>query len=127
MHKSLQIQIKFVSLTYRNKQKQNNMTTEAKNYHVAKEILNQLGGNRFAVMTGSKNFGAGENKLSMQLTRNRSGANYLTIKLTPMDLYTMEFVSIRAGKRIVKKVVEDVYNDMLTKIFEDITGLYTRL
>tara|TARA_R110000772_G_scaffold9622_6_gene31541 strand:+ start:512 stop:823 length:312 start_codon:yes stop_codon:yes gene_type:complete len=103
------------------------MTTEAKNYHVAKEILNQLGGNRFAMMTGSKNFGASENKLSMQLTRNASGANYLTITLTPMDVYTMEFISVRAGKRTVKKVVENVYNDMLQRMFTDATGLYTRL
>lgn len=103
------------------------MTNEAKNYHVAKEILNQLGGNRFATMTGSKNFGAGEKTLSMKLTRNASGANYLIITLTPLDLYTMEFVSIRGAKRTVKKLVENVYNDMLPKMFEDATGLYTRL
>ena len=44
---------------------------------VAKEILNQLGGNKFIAMTGSKQFVAGENYLAMKLTRNGSGANYL--------------------------------------------------
>lgn len=116
----------FLYLSTKKQTKQNNMTTEAKNYHVAKEILNQLGGNRFCAMTGSNNFGAGENKLSMKLKRNASGANYLIITLTPMDTYTMEFVSVRGAKRTVKKLIENVYCDMLQSMFTDATGLYTK-
>ena len=102
------------------------MTNEAKNYHVAKEILNQLGGNRFCAMTGAKNFGAGQNSLSMKLTKNASGANYLIITLTPMDTYKMEFISIRGAKRTVKKELNNIYNDQLQTMFTDVTGLYTK-
>lgn len=94
---------------------------------IAKEILNQLGGNRFIAMTGSKNFGADKNTLSMKLTRNKSGANYLRITLNAMDTYDMEFVSIRGTSRIVKKKLEGIYNDQLQAMFTDVTGLYTSL
>ena len=36
---------------------------------VAQTILQQLGGNKFVVMTGSKNFIAGENFLRMNLKK----------------------------------------------------------
>ena len=34
---------------------------------VAREILKQLGGNKFRMMTGAKNFVAGENYLTMKI------------------------------------------------------------
>ena len=93
---------------------------------IAKTILNQLGGNRFIAMTGSKQFIAGENSLSMKLTRNQSGANYLRITLS-LDLYKMEFISIRGAKMTTKKEYNQVYNDQLQSLFTDATGLYTYL
>ena len=93
---------------------------------VAKTILSQLGGNRFAMMTGSKNFVAGANTLSMKLSRNKSGGNYLRITLTPADVYKMEFISIRGMKMTTKKEFENVYCDQLQSIFTDATGLYTK-
>ena len=94
---------------------------------VAKTILAQLGGNKFLVMTGSKNLAAGKDKLSMKLTRNKSAANYLIITLTVMDTYTMEFVSVRGASRKVKKTYENVYGDQLQALFTEATGLYTSL
>lgn len=94
---------------------------------IATTILQQLGGNHFAVMTGSKNFIAGKNSLSMKLSRNSSKSNYLRITLNGKDLYDLEFISIRGAKMSTKKQFNDIYNDQLVDIFESTTGLYTRL
>jgi len=94
---------------------------------VAQTILNQLGGQRFIIMTGSKNFIAKEKGLSMRLSRNKSGANYLNIELTPMDTYKLTFSSIRNFNMTVKKELNDIYFDQLQEMFTAVTGLYTRL
>ena len=44
---------------------------------VAEEILRQLGGNRFRVMTGAKNFSGTDNSLRMRIGRNKTNANYM--------------------------------------------------
>ena len=56
---------------------------------VAKEFLNQLGGNKFRVMTGAKNFMGFSEGLVMKIGRNSSNSNYLKITLNSMDLYDM--------------------------------------
>lgn len=123
----------------------------------AKIILHQLGGRRFQIMTGSKDFIAftndkGHHGLRMNLTKNNSGANRLSITLNYKDLYDVRFFSQRKqnkylideegnyilmGNKKVKyghsttekeiKVFNDIYCDQLTEIFERVTGLYTSL
>jgi len=94
---------------------------------VAETILEQLGGNKFAAMTGSKHFFAGDDFLGMKLIRNKSKANYLKITLTPADLYEMTF--IKTTSRSVKTVLQfdSVYFDQLQEMFTSVTGLYTHL
>ena len=46
---------------------------------VAKEILETLGGNKFRVMTGAKNFMGFSNGLVMKIGRNSSNSNYLKL------------------------------------------------
>jgi hypothetical protein len=95
---------------------------------IAKTILRQLGGNRFVVMTGSKNFVASDNGLTMKLTRNKAKAKWLKITLNGKDLYDMDFVSNDKDYNIITKVkYEDIYFDQLQEIFTQATGLYTRL
>lgn len=110
---------------------------------VADIILNQLGGNRFIVMTGSKNFVADGNTLRMQLAKNASKANRLYITLDGDDTYTMRFFKYTAGglrinhkkgtatfvedKTTEVKTVSGIYCDQLQEIFTATTGLYTRL
>lgn len=111
------------------------MTREEK-MHVAKTIISQLGGNRFIAMTGSKNL-VGLNTdeypfggLRMGLAKNKTAANILTITLNGMDTYDMVFTSVRIGKQLSIKVVHEangVYDDMLTEIFKNVTGLDTHL
>ena len=95
-------------------------------------IVQQLGGGRFFMMTGSKPQAYGTNDsgndfMTMKLTRNSSGANYIRIELTPMDTYTMTFISCRGASMTTKAIKENVYCDNLQSIFTDVTGLYTSL
>lgn len=67
---------------------------------IATTILQQLGGNRFIAMTGASNIGCLNDKLSMKLPKNNNGANYMTIELTPLDVYHLKFLkSSPAGFR----------------------------
>jgi len=95
---------------------------------VAKTILEQLGGNKFRMMTGAKNIAGDENSLSMRIGRNSSNSNYLKITLNAMDTYDMKFCKL-TRKFEEKSVTEysDVYNDMLTDVFTKHTGMYTSL
>ena len=108
---------------------------------VAETILTQLGGRRFVVMTGSKKFMDMENGLRMDLSRNKSAANFLKIMLNGSDTYDMFFMNYKpikvSNKSGVVKVTPDkltkiaefngVYYDQLQEIFTQVTGLYTRL
>ena len=98
------------------------------NLTVAKTILEQLGGNKFCMMTGAKNLAGDENSLSMRIGRNSSNSNYLKITLNSMDLYDMKFCKL-TRKFEEKSITEysDVYNDMLTDVFTEHTGMYTKL
>lgn len=95
----------------------------------ATQILSQLGGNKFLVMTGAHtliNTGEG---LTMKLRTNKSKANYLRITLNIMDTYTVEFQKVNYSKLTVTEVAtfENVYCDQLQKLFTEVTGMYTRL
>ena len=95
---------------------------------VAKTILEQLGGNKFRMMTGAKHFGARDNSLSMRIGRNSSNSNYLKITLNSMDLYDMKFCKL-TRKFEEKSVTEykNVYNDLMRGTFTAHTGMYTSL
>jgi len=95
---------------------------------VAKEILNQLGGNKFRVMTGAKNFMGFSEGLVMKIGRNSSNSNYLKITLNSMDLYDMEFAKVsRMGEKKSITEYNNVYNDSMVEVFEKHTGMYTKL
>lgn len=91
---------------------------------VATTILNQLGGNRFIAMTGSKKFVSIENGLQFRIPGK---VNSCRIVLDDSDTYTVEFFKIRGVN--VKSVYElsGVYADMLQSIFTSQTGLDTSL
>ena len=95
---------------------------------VATTILNQLGGNKFRVMTGAKNFMDHGNALSMRIGRYSSNSNYLKITLNGSDLYDVRFSKVtKMGEEKSVREFYDVYNDMLVEIFESHTGMYTSL
>lgn len=105
---------------------------------VAQTIISQLGGGRFAMMTGAKQFVSffkGDNpsvrfRVPGNLTKN--GINMVQISLNGSDLYDVEFLKVRNSKTkgVVMTSVEmhnDIYCDMLVDLFETSTGLYTHL
>ena len=72
---------------------------------IAKTILEQIGGRRFAVMTGSKDFTDMGNGLRMSLARNKTSANRLDIIYDAgADLYNMRFYRRTFSK---KTLVQD--------------------
>ena len=94
----------------------------------AGETLKQLGGNKFIMMTGAKNFAVGPKGMGFKIGRNSKGVNYIRIDLDRgRDLYNMEFIQMRGGNLKVKSKVKGVYNDQLQKMFTKHTGMYTSL
>ena len=95
---------------------------------VANEIRRQIGGSRFAMMTGANSFMGGENFLSFRLPKFEGlRINYVRITLDPSDTYTVEFSRVYGGKYTVLETVSDVYCDTLRQVFESATGLRTSL
>ena len=113
--------------------------------NAAEEILSQLGGREFIMMTGVKNLCTddGEN-LRMTLPKNNSGANRLEIKLDyATDTYNVRFFRYTPSKLKVNartltadfvpekvkdiRTFSDVYFDQLQEIFTMVTGFDTRM
>lgn len=101
------------------------------NQQIAKTILEQLGGRAFVLMTGAKNFVAGESDVSFRLPGGggfcKDGINAVNITLMPNDTYKVSFKRIRGGKVTEVSSHDDVYFDQLPEIFRDATGLETRM
>ncbi len=96
---------------------------------VANEILRQLGGIRFILMTGARYFVASDDKtLSFQIPRS-NGIQGVSIKLNGMDTYDIEFckLSKKEPYRIVIATANDIYFDVLQEVFTRYTGLATSL
>ena len=95
----------------------------------AQTILSQLGGNKFRVMTGARDFVGSDNALHFALPARmaRNKANKVRVTLTPADLYTVEFFAARGVSLKSISTHGDVYADQLAALFEAETGLATRL
>lgn len=91
-------------------------------------ILQQIGGRRFAAMTGAHCFlRDGDNTLSFKFKGSKA-FNYCAITLdTGLDLYTMRLVKTH-GTEIKQDIsLGGLYFDQLEDTFSDKTGLATRL
>lgn len=107
-----------------------NSLGERVNKQIALDIYNQLGGNKFAVMTGARNLFSRSDTAygGMQIDfKGSQKANRLVVLVDAMDTYTVEFWKI--GRETCKKVeaFDDIYCDMLQSIFTQVTGLYCTL
>ena len=98
------------------------------NLQTANTILAQLGGKRFVVMTGAKNFVGSADSLGFSLPARfaKGGINKVRVTLTPDDLYTVEFFKLRGVDIRVIAQVEGIYADQLQSAFTEATGLDTR-
>ena len=107
-------------------------TIKLKTDMIAKTIFEQIGGRRFAAMTGSKDFIDMGNGLRMSLARNKTSANRLDIIYDAgADLYNMRFYRKTFSKKTFECRITDIathegiYCDMLEDMFTMVTGLYT--
>ena len=96
---------------------------------IAKTILEQIGGRRFAAMTGSKDFIDMGNGLRMSLARNKTSANRLDIIYDAgLDLYNMRFYRKTFSKKTFECKTKDIethegiYCDMLEESVHDGNG-----
>jgi hypothetical protein len=94
---------------------------------VAQTILEQLGGRRFIVMTGAKNFIGSHDHLSFRIGRNCHAITHVKITLTPWDLYDMTFHRLRGTDLKLVTEYDGVYADDLQRLFTTATGLDTHL
>lgn len=100
---------------------------------VANTILQQLGGNKFIMMTGAKQFGCDDNSLGFKIGKNAAGVNFVKITLNAMDTYDMVLEKVSMSRKtheVKRKVIgshEGIYHDMLQACFTETTGMYTSL
>lgn len=101
-------------------------------------ILQQLGGNKFLIMTGAdKLLAAGQSDsnpnpwLRMNLRKNQAQVNRLKITLMPSDTYKVEFYRqvLVDWEPVIshEQVFEMVYGDDLQAIFTTVTGYDTHI
>ncbi|CAH1525884.1 conserved hypothetical protein [Vibrio owensii] len=106
------------------------MSTKDARLRIANTILAQLGGNRFIVMTGAKQFVAIEQGLMFTLPAclAKLGINKVRVELAASDTYTMTALKVNARQGDAIEVLQEsgVYCDQLEQTFEDLTGVYTR-
>uniref|UniRef100_A0A6M3KDC4 Uncharacterized protein n=1 Tax=viral metagenome TaxID=1070528 RepID=A0A6M3KDC4_9ZZZZ len=109
--------------------------TREEQIEIANEIIRQLGGRKFTVMTGAKDYMAIDKGLCFALpgTITKNHINRVRIILDPSDTYTVGFWNYRKQKNIhtpsMKKISEHtrIYFDMLQSVFKSETGLDTHL
>lgn len=100
--------------------------TNNKNLEIAKEIIKQLGGNKFIMMCGVQNMAYGESSIQFKI-RGSKKVSHVSIKLNSLDLYDITFHKcVKFDCKVVSEV-NNIYDDMLQKTFTAETGLYTSL
>jgi hypothetical protein len=90
---------------------------------VPKMILAQLGGERFAVMSGATGFIGSADSLTFKLGSNPKRVTHVRITLTPDGLYDMTFFRIGKGPQSH----DGIHREMLQEVFAANTGLCTAL
>ena len=93
----------------------------------ANEILNQLGGNKFIVMTGATCYTDNNGQTLITKFKGSKVANIMYVTLNSMDLYDVKICKYKGLNVKIVKEVTNAYNDMLKSIFENTTGLRTSL
>ncbi len=98
---------------------------------IANEILRQLGGHKFVVMTGAKDILALDSGLRFKLPGKRGyarqGIDLISVILEPSDTYTMKFEKTCGHLRAMISEHAGIYDDQLQGIFTAETGLDTHL
>ena len=99
------------------------------NQQIATTIMEQLGGRKFTVMTGAKNYTSIENGLKFSLPARfaKNGINRVTVELDWQDTYTVNFYRVRGASCKLQTTSNDIYADQLQRTFTEETGLDTSM
>lgn len=107
------------------------MTTRQEKIQIANTIIEQLGGyGKLKAMTGAKDLVALDSGVQFGIGKNCNNINKVRIVLTSLDLYELQFLSIRKKRNTwdwavtVKAEYSQVYADQLVDLFEEATGMY---
>ena len=94
--------------------------------HVAHTILQQLGGRRFRMMTGARNFVGAQHADGLGFLRFRlpNPRCFIQVTLAANDTYTVIRLKMNGQ---VKSECETVYAENLRAVFTGMTGLQTSL
>jgi hypothetical protein len=90
----------------------------------ANTVFNQLGGNKFCAMTGARDLCGDESMITFRIGRNPKGVAKVQIELDPSDTYTLRTWT---AKWDLLGEAHDVYCDQIVEVFEEMTGLRTKL
>ena len=101
-------------------------------YSIANTIWQQLGAQRFSLITGCNPITYGEKDgkvyLLMSVGKNRHSINRFEVSYNEgMDLYEVRFMRQRKGQMHVVANYTEVYADMMHTLFESETGMVTTM
>lgn len=99
---------------------------------IADTIFAQLGGTKFAMMTGARDLVALSHGLNFRLPGTagfvKDGITHVSIELTPADYYDIRFLRIRGTQpAITKAAYQGIHASNLRTLFAAVTGLDTSL
>lgn len=95
---------------------------------IAREILSQLGGNKFIAMTGAKNLMDCGDGLMFTLPRNSEKVTKVRVRFQKAhDLYIAEFYKGRGLDIRLSFSIPMVDCETLPRVIQSHTGLYTSL
>jgi len=96
------------------------------NQQIAQNILDQLGGNAFCVMTNAKNLVHGDDDSGSFLQFQIMGGKWLKVTLTQDDEYQIDMMRFRnLEMKTLKSAKVEV--GQLRETFTSMTGLHTSL
>jgi len=94
---------------------------------VAQNIIAQLGGQRFVMMTGARQLMYTGRGVRFRLPSARQKINVVEITLNAADTYDVQFMRVRGFDAKVVSESSGVFCDQLRELFEGQTGLATRI
>lgn len=108
------------------------MYTQKESYNIANTIWQQLGAQRFSLVTGCKPIAYGEANgmvyLLMSVGKNCHAINRFEVSYNEgLDLYEVRFMRERKGQTNVAAQYKEVYADMMHTLFTQQTGMVTTL
>lgn len=94
---------------------------------LGQQCLMMIGAKDLVALSCSEDYHGG---LSFRIGRNAKSVTHIRIQLTGLDLYDVEFLNCRAGRKEMVKVLANqggCYVDMLHDLIEKHTGMYVSL